>query len=342
MSLILNDITHHYGDTLAVSSARLEAVPGEILCLFGPSGCGKTTLLRLAAGLEQAQQGSVELDGTVLSSPEIHIAPEKRPVGFVFQDYVLFPHLTVSENVAFGLRDLPRGERRERVKTELDGVGLAEFGNRYPHQLSGGQQQRVALARAFARRPRAMLLDEPFASIDAVRRRQLRDDIRRILKARDAAAILVTHDPEEALALGDQIAIMREGRIVETASPKALFEEPKTAAGASVFPGAQIITARRDGNQLHTAFGIFTSGRDGADGMVDFVLHEGGVTCEPNADSDVTVVDCRFTGPDWLVFLKSAGGGAKLLARSQQAHAVGAAVGVLIDPLQSFEFAKPA
>ena len=340
MSLVLSDIRHHYGETQAVASASLEASPGEILCLFGPSGCGKTTLLRLAAGLERVQRGSVDLDGKALSTPDLHTPPEDRPIGFVFQDYVLFPHLTAAENVAFGLNGMVRKERRARVEEELTAVDLEGFGGRYPHELSGGQQQRLALARAFARRPRAMLLDEPFASIDAVRRRRLRDDIRRILKTHDAAAILVTHDPEEALALGDRVAIMKEGRIVETAAPKKLFEAPKTPEGAAIFPNAQTLRADRAGGRLHTAFGELAGAVEGADGPVSVITRDGGVLCELDDNGPAIVTDCRFAGPDWRILLEGKNG-ETVRAQRDAPLETGARARIAVDPLKMFVFARP-
>jgi len=218
MSLGLKDISHRFGETRALNAASLTVAPGELVCLFGPSGCGKTTLLRIAAGLEPLQDGTVELDGALLAKPGRETQPEKRPVGLVFQDYVLFPHLTVEKNIAFGLA----GERHSklRVTDQLHAFGIAGLARRYPHELSGGQQQRVALARAMARKPKALLLDEPFASIDVALRRRLRGELRRTLKEQNAAVLLVTHDPEEALALGDRIALMRAGEIIEAASPE--------------------------------------------------------------------------------------------------------------------------
>jgi len=339
MSLVLRDIHHHYGETRAVEAASLEASPGEILCLFGPSGCGKTTLLRLAAGLERVQQGSVALDGAALSAPDFHTPPEDRPIGFVFQDYVLFPHLTVAENIGFGLSGMAGKDRRIRVAEELAAVDLEGLGERYPHELSGGQQQRIALARAFARRPRAMLLDEPFASIDAVRRRRLRDDIRHILKTYEAAAILVTHDPEEALALGDRIAIMKEGRIVETATPKELFEAPQTPEGAAIFPGAQTIAAQRSGGRLQTPFGELSVAGAGADGGVELIVRDGAVMCELDDSGPAQVTDCRFLGPDWRVLLRGQNG-ETLHAHNNNVIQCGSRARIAVDPQQMFVFAQ--
>lgn len=304
MSLVLSDIVHRYGQTLAVDGVSLEAAPGEIVCLFGPSGCGKTTLLRVAAGLERLQEGRVALDGTLLAGNGLDKPVERRPIGFVFQDYVLFPHLTALQNIAFALNGLPRKVRRARAEEELARVGLDGLGARYPHELSGGQQQRVALARAFARDPRAVFLDEPFSSIDAVLRRRLRDEVRRMLKERGAATLLVTHDPEEALALGDRIAVMKAGRIVEAASPRALFEAAKSPEGASLFPGAQELSGVAKGEVLTTPFGdIAAPGLP--DGPALAVVQAGGAQGVEDPAGSGEVVDCRFVGPDWRARLRA-------------------------------------
>lgn len=304
MTLVLKDIRHSYGAVEAVSGASLDASRGEIVCIFGPSGCGKSTLLRLAAGLERLQSGSIELDGARLSGGGIDIPPDKRPVGLVFQEYVLFPHMTALENVAFGLEGR---DRRKRAREELDAVGLEGLERRYPHQMSGGQQQRVALARALARRPQAMLLDEPFASIDGALRRRLREELRRLLKESGVATLLVTHDPEEALALGDRIAIMKDGRVIETAPPQSLFEDPKTPEGASLFAGSQRLECRRENGVVHTGFGNVRDGSSGDDAVILIIL-PGGVRIEPTPDGTATVVAVRFAGPGWLVDLAAASG----------------------------------
>ncbi len=300
MSLEIRDIRHRYGDHAAVDGASLKVAAGEIVVLFGPSGCGKTTLLRVAAGLERPLSGAVLIDDVEMTSGFQFVPPEKRPVGFVFQDYVLFPHLTAAENVAFGLNALSVAERRLRAGAELAAAGLSGLDDRRPNQLSGGQQQRVALARAMARSPKAMLLDEPFAGVDAVIRRRLRDEVRKILKSNGAAAILVTHDPDEALALGDRIAIMKSGRIIEAAAPQVLFERAATVEGALLFPGAQTFRGERKGGNVATAFGDFAVDTVG-DGPVVCVAYAGAIDFSPSPTSRLTVRDNRFAGPGWRI-----------------------------------------
>lgn len=332
MSLVLRDIRHSFGSGVVVDGATLEAAPGEIVCLFGPSGCGKTTLLRIAAGLERLQEGSVELDGSTLAAAHLHTPPERRPIGFVFQDYVLFPHLTIERNIAFGLNSLAGAEKTERIETELEAVALTGLAHRFPHQLSGGQQQRAALARAFARHPRAMLLDEPFASIDVALRQRLRSDMRRLLKTRSTPTILVTHDPSEAVEIGDRIAVMRSGRIIETGSPERLYSAPKTVAGGSIFPGSQTLACRPIDGGLETAFGRIEPMRRPADAAF-IVIHEGGATASADPSGPARVLDCRFAGPEWSVTLgRPDQGDAILKAVSEGAIEPGSGARVAFDP----------
>lgn len=303
MTLALSRITHRFGATTAVREASLDVAAGEIVCLFGPSGCGKTTLLRVAAGLENLQEGVVAIDGEVLAGQGRATPPERRPVGFVFQDYVLFPHMTAAENVAFGLAG---ADKKSRAAEELAAVGLDGLEPRFPHELSGGQQQRVALARAFARRPKAMLLDEPFAAVDSVLRRRLRAGVRALLKRQNAATILVTHDPDEALDLGDRIALMREGRIIETATPEDLFKRPKTPDGAALFPSAQRLSGEVRAGIFRCAFGQVAAASI-AEGPAVAVLFDGGATAAEDKDGAARVVECRFKGPGWTATLDCAG-----------------------------------
>ncbi|MCK5750676.1 MAG: ABC transporter ATP-binding protein [Oricola sp.] len=332
MSLSLSDISHRFGDTAAVDGASLEARQGEIVCLFGPSGCGKTTLLRLAAGLEPLQAGEVSLEGEVLARPGRVTPPEKRPIGFVFQDYVLFPHLTVEKNIAFGLK----GERdaKRLIADQLGAFGIADLAKRYPHELSGGQQQRAALARAMARKPKALLLDEPFASIDVTLRRRLREELRRVLKEQKAAVVLVTHDAEEALALGDRIALMKAGRIVETASPQALYENPQTPQGAGLFPGCQLLDGEVRGGVFQSLLG--TAPAQGvADGPARAILRADCLTATADPNGTFRVADMRFAGPGWTVILEGEG---RLAVRMDAPPEAGSACAVAADWSKAFIF----
>lgn len=222
--LSMEDIHHAYGRHTAVAGIDLRVCQGEVVCLLGPSGCGKTTLLRIVAGLEVLQRGHVAINGRRLGQP--HVPPERRNVGLAFQESALFPHLDVLENVTFGLEALPARQRRERAMELLVQLGMERYAASYPHTLSGGQQQRVALARALAPEPGLMLLDEPFSSLDARLRDRIRDDTLHVLKQVGAATLLVTHDPEEAMFMADRIALMRDGRIVQTGTPRELYCAP--------------------------------------------------------------------------------------------------------------------
>lgn len=215
--LDIHDLAFAYGDVAVVRDLDLQLAEGEVLVIVGPSGCGKTTLLRLIAGLERPTKGRIRIQGRTLSGPDDFVAPEDRPVGFVFQGLALFPHLTVQENVGFGLAHLPKAERRQRVAEELEKVGLGDFAQRYPHQLSGGQQQRVAIARSLVRRPALMLMDEPFSDLDRSTRRAVRHEVLNILRDHRTAAIIVTHDHQDAHHVADRVGEMDSGRLVRVA-----------------------------------------------------------------------------------------------------------------------------
>ena len=207
-------------------SLRIE--PGAMVCLLGPSGCGKTTLLRLVAGFEEPDAGAIHLGGQLVSRPGHVVAPEKRHIGMVFQDYALFPHMTVAQNIVFGLFRRPATHRDRRLADLLQLVGLQDMAERYPHELSGGQQQRVALARALAPGPQLLLLDEPFSNLDVNLRRQLRQEMQDVLRRTDMTTILVTHDQEEALSLADTLAILDQGRVVQYDTPETIVQRPST------------------------------------------------------------------------------------------------------------------
>lgn len=345
MSLAFRNVGHSYGSHRVLSGVSLEARPGEILCLLGPSGSGKTTLLRLAAGLEALQEGSIDLGGARLAAPGRDVPPERRPFGMVFQDHALFPHLTVAENIAFGIAGRPRDEIRGIVAERLASVGLAGFEERYPHTLSGGQQQRVALARALAPSPAAMLLDEPFASVDVTRRRALREEARRALKAADVVTLVVTHDPVEAMEIADRIAVMEGGRIAQCATPEALYTNPASALVASLFGEAQRFPAVADRGAAITAYGPVPTENfeDGA--PVEVIVRPEAVTLEPARDANdaFRIGDIRFLGRDWLILLSSESFPALEPLRARvsdlEGLAIGEAVSLRFDPRGTFIFA---
>jgi iron(III) transport system ATP-binding protein len=250
------------GQTI-VSDLSFELKPGEIACLLGPSGCGKTTLLRLAAGIQRATQGRIAIDGSEVDGPKTFLPPERRNLGMVFQDFALFPHLTVIENVAFGLRALSRDEAAKVSQRALERVGLAGLRESYPASLSGGEQQRVALARAVVTRPQVMLMDEPFSGLDQRLREAMRAETLALLRETRATCVLVTHDPIEAMEMADRIFVMRKGRLVQTGAPADVFEKPKDLEVARFFSDVNEISAKCEKGFAFTPLGRFpAAGRE--------------------------------------------------------------------------------
>lgn len=304
MALEFSELSHRFDAAPVLRDVSLVAGKGEILCLLGASGSGKTTLLRLAAGLERLQTGTISLDGKVIASQSHMVPAEDRAIGMVFQDHALFPHLTVAQNVAFGLRKSENGSRSALVRQVLAGVGLAGFEDRFPHTLSGGQQQRVALARALAPRPSVILLDEPFASIDVTRRRALRENARLTLKQTDAITVMVTHDPEEALDMADKIAVMEGGRILQHGRPVDLYCRPHSALVARLFGDAQVFDARIENGVAHFAYGRVATSDEANSDKAELVLRPSTIAISPSsATSDPVILDIRFRGSHWLVLV---------------------------------------
>ncbi len=254
-TLRLEHVSHDFGALRAVDGVSLIVEPGELVCLVGPSGCGKSTLLRIAAGLEPLQAGRVLIGDAVMADATRAVPPEDRGVGLVFQDYALFPHLSVLDNVAFGLAHLPTRQRRTEALAALAKVGMTDQANAFTHELSGGQQQRTALARAMAPRPRVMLLDEPFSGLDARLRSRIRDDALHILKGAAAAALMVTHDPEEAMFMADRITVMRNGALEQTGAPSAIYFEPANAFVAEFFGDVNRLAGTVVGEHVSTPLG---------------------------------------------------------------------------------------
>ncbi|MCZ7539953.1 MAG: ABC transporter ATP-binding protein [Anaerolineae bacterium] len=247
------DLRKSFGSVRAVESLSFTLQRGELLALLGPSGCGKTTALRLIAGLERPDGGTVHLGGRLVSGPGVFVPPNRRRVGLVFQDYALFPHMTVEKNIAYGLAG--RDDRRRRVAEMLALVGLGGLGGRYPHALSGGQQQRVALARALAPQPDIVLLDEPFSNLDVALRRQVREEVQRILREAGVSAILVTHDQEEAMSLADRVGLMFSGTLHQLGTPRELYERPASRRAALFMGAANLVPGHAHGAVARTALG---------------------------------------------------------------------------------------
>ena len=273
-AVALSGVDKAYGRTVAADGVDLEVLPGELVTLIGPSGCGKSTVLRLLAGLERPDSGTVMLAGTEVAGPRRFVAPERRRVGLVFQDHALFPHLTVARNVGFGLDRLARSERAARVAEVLALVRLGDLAARYPHELSGGEQQRVALARAMAPGPTVVLLDEPFSSLDETLRAQVRAELVGVLRETRTTAVLVTHDQTEALSVGDRVVVMREGRVEQEDTPQGVFERPATRFVASFMGDADFLPAHVHNALLTSEIGIVSTlpGWGGVDTDVEVVL----------------------------------------------------------------------
>ena len=344
-------VVHYAGQTSpAVGGVSLGLRAGEIGVLIGPSGCGKTTLLRAVAGLERAHGGIISLVQETVSSDQVHVPAEKRRIGMVFQDYALFPHLNVGQNVAFGLQHLPAAQRPIRVSEVLDMVGLGNAQKRYPHELSGGQQQRVALARALAPKPRLLLLDEPFSNLDVELRERLAHEVRGILKLAGATALFVTHDQLEAFAIGDRIGVMHEGQLHQWDEAYALYHRPATRfvadfIGHGVFTHAQI--TQRDGHVVvQTALGDLSdmlecplpSAYPG--GLCDVLLRADDIVHDDAAPVKAQILRKAFRGSEFLYTLQLQSGETVMAhVPSHHDHALGEWIGIraAVDHVVTFQ-----
>lgn len=272
----------------------------EIFAILGPSGCGKTTTLRCIAGFERATEGTVVMQGRTLSGPDVHVPPEARGIGIVFQSYALFPHLSVLENVLFGLQDGTEAEQRQRAREALDMVGLGNFEERRPQRLSGGQQQRVALARTLAPEPDLILLDEPFSNLDALLREETRQEVRELLKSKGISAVLVTHDQEEALSFADRLAVMRSGQLDQVGTPEEVYYRPRTLFVAQFLGRTNLLLSQASGRQADTPLGRVQLDRD-AEGTVLVSLRPEHLTLgapETTEGPTGTVMGRAFKGHD--------------------------------------------
>jgi iron(III) transport system ATP-binding protein len=365
-SLSVSELWKGYTDTPVLRGVDLDVPAGSLTAVLGLSGCGKTTLLRVIAGFERAERGSVSLAGRVLEDGRTHLAPERRGIGYVPQEGALFPHLSVRENVAFGL---PRRERRgERVAGLLEMVGISPLARRLPHELSGGEQQRVALARALACRPQALLLDEPFSSLDASLRSHVREEVHALLREQGVTTVLVTHDQEEALSLADVVAVLRDGTIVQQAAPAELYEHPVDERLARFLGAVNVLDAHFEDGVAHTPLGALALVGPPMDGapttggghappaarrgvvmirpeQLDVHPHEGSsAPASDQAGLRGRIEQCRYYGHDALLRIRPEGSNAAvLLARvhGEDALAVGTPVSVAargpVAPLSTHE-----
>ena len=313
--LNLKQIDLAFGDHLVVRQLSLSLEKGRIGCLLGPSGCGKTTVLRCIAGFERLAAGEIRLDGALVSTPAHTLAPERRRIGMVFQDYALFPHLSVADNVTFGLRGEDAATRRARVDELLALVGLADQGRKYPHEMSGGQQQRVALARALAPRPSLLLLDEPFSNLDVELRERLSYEVRDIIKATNTTAILVTHDQHEAMALSDRIVVMNKGRVEQIGAPDAVYGAPDTAFVANFLGKTNVLAATGDGrgHVVIEALSVPLAGAGSGAQRIAVRPERLGFAAEGAPGFAARITSRVFQGAHWLLTAESAAGPVTLI-----------------------------
>jgi iron(III) transport system ATP-binding protein len=339
----LKDIRQAYGSHQVVHGLSFELKRGAIGCLLGPSGCGKTTVLRCIAGFEPIRSGEIRLNGSLVSRPGLMVPPERRSIGMVFQDYALFPHLTVAQNIAFGLFGIEKRERDLRVAHYLEATGLSGLEEKYPHELSGGQQQRVALARAISPRPDLILLDEPFSNLDVALRERLAADVRNVIKRFNMTAILVTHDQNEAFAIADEVGVMHGGRIEQWDSAYNLYHRPATRfvadfVGQGVFlPGAALSS-----RQVSIELGVLNGDIPEACGMgceacgkgcqVEVLLRPDDIIHDDSSRMQAEVLSKAFRGAEILYTLKlESGRNVLALVPSHHNHAIGERIGIRLD-----------
>jgi iron(III) transport system ATP-binding protein len=345
-ALSLENISHRFGPTAVLGDFSLSIEPGTVACLLGPSGSGKTTALRIAAGLEPVQQGTVTIGGQVVGSTTVDVPPERRDVGLMFQDYALFPHLSVAQNVGFGLTGKTADQRASIVEKVLAQVGMAGFGDKVPYTLSGGEQQRVALARALAPAPRVMLMDEPFSGLDYRLRDQIRDDTLTLLKATDTATLLVTHDPDEAMLMADKITLMRAGQIVQTGTPEDLFYRPSNAFAAEFFGEINVLHGIAERGRVANPLGILPAPELPQGNQVKVLIrpHDLQINLDPNSPGQRTIVRrSRLIGGDSLIDLVVEGTDISLRARVPGAllPETGALAMITMELGRAFVFAVP-
>lgn len=337
-SIRIRQVSKSYGQSRAVDEIDLFVPQSSLTVLLGPSGCGKTTTLRLVAGLERPDSGEIWLGERQVSGSQVWLSATQRQIGMVFQDYALFPHMTVVENVAFGLNGVAGAERDSRIGSMLDLVGLKGMEHRFPHQLSGGQQQRVALARALAPSPNVLLLDEPFSNLDASLRQTMREEVRHILREAGVTTVFVTHDQEEALRLADELVVMDGGRILQTGPPERVYRYPADLRVARFLAEINVLDGEAREGRVDTVLGTLPLHDPTVEGAVEIVLFPETITLAPDEQSAIFVERASYFGFHQLATLRLPNG-ATLQARtwSHETLAAGDRVRVSVDsPVVAF------
>jgi iron(III) transport system ATP-binding protein len=340
--LTFENVIRDYDQTQALAGVDLDIAPAEIVCLLGPSGCGKTTLLRVAAGIEKPTGGRVLINGLEVAGPSRFVAPEDRGVGLMFQDFALFPHLTILGNVAFGLKSLPKAEARREALAALKRVGLANLADEYPHILSGGQQQRVALARAIVPRPAVMLMDEPFSGLDVQLRESMQEETLSLLRETRATSVIVTHNPEEAMRIGDRIAVMRAGRLVQAGAAEALYHQPADLFVARLFSEINEIGYRVGASGIDTPIGVLPAPELAPGSRAVACIRERGIRLSSDGDGlAARVLDVKFLGDvaRLEVGVEGFDKPLKVRVRESAGWARGAEVRAQVDPARVLVFA---
>jgi len=339
-------VSRTYGALAALDGVTFAVEPGSVFGLLGPSGCGKTTLLRIAAGIERPSAGRVLLNDSVLASERAFMPPEVRGVGLMFQDFALFPHLTIVDNVKFGLKSRAAGEAQRVALAMLDRVGLAAYADAYPHILSGGQQQRVALARAIAPRPSVLLMDEPFSGLDVQLRDSMQQETLSLLRDAQMTAMIVTHHPEEAMRLSDRIGVMRGGRLVQVGTSQDLYHRPTDLFVARLFSEINEVRGKVTGDAIDTPFGRLAANgaADGSEVVVG--VRERGIALAPSANGQGLkgrILDAKFLGDATLIDIAVEGLAAPLRVRTPAGGSFQdrGEVGLSVDPAQTLVFPAP-